>query len=359
MVRTSRKSPASFEILEKVRAMPKVVEQLESSTLDALVKRVPNSILELVPDGVKSRVRERVHEKPSGVVETLEHFEFLQTLMTERYNVRNLVNIDPRQFRETIEAFLALEDASMEGYEGSPEMQRAKSIRFYWPYTHDFGDFQVGPPNKYRPARLIARFMEHFGAPDMDLTGKTVLDIGCYLGGPALLLAAMGAKVVAIEEVAKYVDCLTYIRDAFAIENLEPRRLSLYELTGDEYQDAFDIVLFSGVLYHLSDPVLGMRITFDAVKPGGVVLLETGAARSDARILEYGGRDDGGRKNGANWFFPSPLVVTEMMKEVGYGNVRKSVRHLPHRQRDRMVAVGTKTAQVDMLRAGLSVPNIR
>ena len=92
----------------------------------------------------------------------------------------------------------------------------------------------------------------------------------------------MGAKVVAIEEVAKYVDCLKYIRDAFDLENLEPRRLSLYDLTADEFQDAFDIVLFAGVLYHLSDPVLGLRITFDALKPGGTVLLET-AARCDLR----------------------------------------------------------------------------
>jgi 2-polyprenyl-3-methyl-5-hydroxy-6-metoxy-1,4-benzoquinol methylase len=306
-----------------------------------------------------SPLTKRTFKRPSGVVpETLSRADELLALMTDRYNVKNLVNVDRLQFKADIDAFLAMEDASMEGY-ASPELQRDKSIRFYWPYTHDFGDFKVGPPNKYRPSRLIARFMEHFGVPARDLTGKTVLDIGCYLGGPALLLAAMGAKVVAIEEVAKYVDCLKYIRDAFDLENLEPRRLSLYDLTADEFQDAFDIVLFAGVLYHLSDPVLGMRITFDALKPGGTVLLETGAMRSEERVIEYAGREQQSGTNGANWFFPSPVVVTGMMGEVGYTDVRQVVRHLPHRRRDRMVAIGTKVEQVDMLRAGLSVPNVR
>src|ERR1700722_18001612 len=312
---------------------------------------LPKSVRSLIPEQVKHQIAPRPVRSPT--------YQYLLNLMLTTYNVKNLVGVDRADFKAAIEAFLTLEDASMEGYQ-DPDLQREKSIRFYWPYDHDFGDFKVGPgTGRYRHADLLSTFIDRFGAIPRDLTGKKVLDIGCYLGGPSLLLAAMGAQVVAIEEVKKYVDCLSYIRDSFGLESLQIRNLSLYDLTADEFQDEFDVVLFAGVLYHLSDPVLGMRITFDAVKPGGVVLLETGAARSDARILEYGGRDDGGRKNGANWFFPSPLVVTEMMKEVGYGNVRKSVRHLPHRQRDRMVAVGTKTAQVDMLRAGLSVPNIR
>lgn len=334
--------------------MPKITAGPVLSTVDTMSKHVPGSIKRLVPQGVKERVLGGVHSP-----ELLPDFEDLQRLMTDRYNVRNLVAVSPHDFKEAIDAFLAMEDAGMEGYI-SPELQRIKSVKFYWPYDHDFGDFKVGPGvGKYRPTRLIARFMESFGVPARDLTGKTVLDIGCYLGGTSLLLAAMGAKVTAIEEVTKYVDCLRYIRDAFALDNLEPRNLSLYDLADDEFQDAFDIVLFAGVLYHLSDPVLGMRLTFNALRPGGTVLLETGAMRSEERILEYAGKNGIGRKNGANWFLPSPLVVTEMMEEVGYIDVRRVVQHLAERRRDRVVAVGTKAAQVDMLRAGLSVPTIR
>ena len=335
--------------------MPKDAEEPETSTMSRLSNQVPNSIKGLVPKSIRSRAGHGHVDPPGHSV----RFEELQALMNDRYHVSNLKTVDRHQFKESIEAFHKLEDASMEGYISS-DVQRIKSVKFYWPYDHDFGDFKVGPgTGKYRPAWLIARFMENFGTPEMDLSGKTVLDIGCYLGGTSLLLAAMGAKVVAIEEVTKYVDCLKYIRNAFAIENLEVRNVSLYDLSGDEFQDAFDVVLFAGVLYHLSDPILGTRLTFNVLKPGGTCLLETGATRSEERILEYGGKNQTNKGGGANWFFPSPLVVTEIMDEVGYTDIRSAVNHRANKRRDRMVAVGTKTKQVDMLRAGLSVPTVR
>jgi 2-polyprenyl-3-methyl-5-hydroxy-6-metoxy-1,4-benzoquinol methylase len=344
-------------------AIPAKVESVQTRAKEALAsrvsvvaKRLPSSVKGLMPAGVKARILDRLELRS---VEPTKTFGELQSLMHERYHVGNLVSVDRQDFKDTIDAFLALEDASMEGYD-SGAGQRIKTVRFIWPYDHDFGDFKVGPgKQRYRPVQLISSFMDEFGVPSTDLTGKTVLDIGCYLGGTSLLLAAMGAEVVAVEEVKKYVDCLSYLRDAFGVENLHPRNLSLYALTDDEFQDAFDIVLFSGVLYHLSDPVLGMRLTFNAVRPGGVVLLETAAARSEDRILEYAGKNQAKRKFGANWFVPSPLVVTEMMDEVGYTDIRTAIQRNRHRPHSRVLAVGKKQKQVDMLRAGLSVPTIR
>ena len=317
-----------------------------------MIDRIRPAIGALLPETVKRRL-----SPPKGPRPDAGPYTYLQGLMIDNYQVRNLVGVDPLQFRQRIEGFLALEDAEMEGYV-APEMQRAKSVRFRWPYDHDFGDFQVGPGKaNHRPSRLLSTFMRRFDALPKSLDGQRVLDIGCYAGGTSLLLAAMGASVVAVEEVTKYVDCLRYLRDSFALENLDPRNLSLYDLTTDEFQDAFDIVLFSGVLYHLSDPVLGLRITFNAVRPGGRCLLETAAAKSNARILDYAGKNDPGRGGGANWFYPSPLVVSEMMDEVGYCDIRSIVQ--PNPRHDRVLAVGTKVAQVDMLRAGLSVRTIR
>ena len=55
--------------------------------------------------------------------------------------------------------------------------------------------------------------------------------------------------------------------------------------------------------------------------------------RSEERVIEYAGRGQQSGTKGANWFFPSPLVVTEMMGEVGYTDVRQVVRDRPHRRR--------------------------
>ena len=145
------------------------------------------------------------------------------------------------------------------------------------------------------------------------------------------------------------------LRDAFGIEKLEARNLSLYDLAAEEFQDAFDIVLFAGVLYHLSDPIIGTRLTFNVLKPGGICLLESATAQLDGYLLEYW-RPKG---EGANWFFPTPVVVEAMMKDVGYSDIRSLVTPNPERHHARMTAVGTKVAQKDMMRAGLSVRSIR
>ena len=179
--------------------------------------------------------------------------------------------------------------------------------------------------------------------------------VGGYFGGR---LAAAGHDVAFIARGA-HRDAMR--RDGLKIESgLGDLHLKSVDVTDDPKQvGPVDVVLFAGVLYHLSDPILGTRLTFNVLKPGGTCLLETGATRSEERILEYGGKNQTNKGGGANWFFPSPLVVTEIMDEVGYTDIRSAVNHRANKRRDRMVAVGTKTKQVDMLRAGLSVPTVR
>ena len=55
-----------------------------------------------------------------------------------QYQVKDLVNADPRQFRDTIDAFLRLRDHKSEGY-SSPSKQRDLSVQFHWGHDHDFG----------------------------------------------------------------------------------------------------------------------------------------------------------------------------------------------------------------------------
>jgi SAM-dependent methyltransferase len=42
-----------------------------------------------------------------------------------------------------------------------------------------------------------------------------------------------------------------------------------------DYGEPFDVVLFFGILYHLRYPVWGLKCVLEALKPGGLLLIET------------------------------------------------------------------------------------
>ncbi|HXJ63150.1 MAG TPA: DUF1698 domain-containing protein [Actinomycetota bacterium] len=301
------------------------------------------------PKRVRSRVAARLDRSarlPSAAA--------LSALMS-RYTTDHLVGISPERFEERIRSFLAMRDHHMEGYR-DPAAQRDLSIRFTWGHDHDFGAFRLAGQMGSRHVTLLASFVDRFGAIGLDLSGRRVLDIGCWTGGTSLLLAAMGASVVAIEEVRKYVDCVAFLRDSFAVENLDVRHLSLFDLGDDEFLEGFDLVLFAGVLYHVSDPVLALRLTYDALREGGWVLLETAVTRSSRETVRYegpahtvGGNADDLTRSGWNWFVPSVPAVRRMLRDVGYDEV--DVRSSPG---SRASGVARRVGTRDLLRAGLS-----
>ncbi len=169
---------------------------------------------------------------------------YLQKLMRENYTVENLKNVDSGEFESHISDLPGKKDATLEGYRDSTQ-QRDLSVQFDWGHNHNFGSFYMQGQMGYRHIDILAAFMSLYGKPERDLTGKSVLDIGCWTGGTSLLLAAMGANVYAIEEVKKYSDCVRYLKSAFGIDNLEVENVSLYSLDNSEFYDRFDLVLYS------------------------------------------------------------------------------------------------------------------
>lgn len=287
----------------------------------------------------------------------------LHTLM-RRYETDKLVNVTPEVFEREIKRFMTLEDAEMEGF-ADPSKQRDLSIKFHWGHDQDFGTFAVKGMLGDRHITLVAAIVDWLHALPLDLRGKRILDIGCWSGGTSLLLHAMGAEVVAVEEVKKYVDCLAYLGDSFDLEGLVPLSRSLYECTGEGYDDRFDAVLFAGVLYHVTDPIVALRIVFNALKDGGTCILETAVAHSGRRALDYhgptaivNGTAEQLNRGGWNWFLPSPATLRQMMLDVGFTNVRLT-KVIGSSAGPRIIAIAERDRHCDMLRAGLSVRDLR
>lgn len=263
------------------------------------------------------------------------------------YQTKNLVLEESATFKAKIDQFLGLSDHRMEGLD-VPAMQRDFTVGFRWGHDHDFGTFKLEGEMGDRHIRHLAEFIDGFKAIPRSLTGMKVLDIGCWTGGTSLLLCAMGAQVVAIDEVKKYVDCLSYLKDAFSIERLEVQHRSLYELTETGFQDRFDLVLFAGVLYHVTDPIVALRLTFNCLRNGGKCLIETTGFRRWRPVISYARRK-------WNWFDLSPAALSQMMADVGYTEIQVGKVTL----NDRIYAVGRRASHLGMRRDGLSVRTLR
>jgi tRNA (mo5U34)-methyltransferase len=96
-----------------------------------------------------------------------------------------------------------------------------------------------------------------------NLTGMTVLDIGCNAGFYSMEMKRRGAdRVLGIDIDEHY---LRQARFAAEVENLdvEFRQFAVWDIA--KLGERFDIVLFMGVLYHLRHPLLALDLIHEHV----------------------------------------------------------------------------------------------
>ena len=280
--------------------------------------------------------------------------EYLEGLMAG-YKTDALVGVSVPEFQKHILSLPGTMSPEREGYIDA-EKQRDQSVKFQWGHTHDFGSFQIPGLMRDRHINIMAKFIDGYGLP-RDLTGKRVLEIGCWTGGMTLLLAAMGANVTALEEVGKYADEAAYLAKSFGLQGrVRVLPMSLYGIPEMNF-DEFDYVINSGVLYHITDPVLALRICYNALKDKGELFIETAVdERLEGMSCRYGGPTraiHGSKENrtreGWNWLVPTREALFQMLLDVGFMMVE--MKAAPG---SRAYSVATKGEHCDMLRAGLS-----
>lgn len=98
-----------------------------------------------------------------------------------------------------------------------------------------------------------------------DLSGQTVLDVGCNGGFYSIQMKLRGAdRVVAVDTNDAYLAQARFAAEVSGVE-IEFHHLSVYQL--EQLREKFDLVLFLGVLYHLRHPLLALDLLHEhAVK---------------------------------------------------------------------------------------------
>lgn len=295
----------------------------------------------------------------------LKRKEYIENELINKFSIfkaDRLKNETPENFRGFLENKIGKIDTESEGYsEQDIDRQRDLSIKFNWGHNHDFGDFYLRGRMGDRHIKLIRNFCCIFGLSLEYFSNKQVLDIGCWTGGTTLLLNALGSRVVAIEEVKKYADVVSFLANAFGInENVDVISNSLYSCNNKKFYDRFDIVYFPGVIYHLSDPLIALRILYNTCRLDGIILVESMGinvpepyCRFAGSYIYGSGEKEKLNRGGWNWFIPSPSALYRMLKEAGFDDIKTTFFE------GRVYGYAKKVAEIGICRAGLSMPDIK
>jgi tRNA (mo5U34)-methyltransferase len=97
------------------------------------------------------------------------------------------------------------------------------------------------------------------GSIPQDLSGWRVLDVGCNAGFYSFELARRGASVLAVDVDEHYLAQARWAARQFGLQDrVEFRQQQVYDLARSA--EAFDLVWFMGVFYHLRYPLLALDI---------------------------------------------------------------------------------------------------
>ncbi len=211
-----------------------------------------------------------------------------------------------------------------------------RAIRQLAPWFHNIklpGGIQTAPDQPYGDFPSFKWLQVEHALPER-LDGWRVLDIGCNAGFYSIELAKRGAQVDAVDVDPHYLKQAKWVFEQLGLSNqVRPRQATVYDLASEPGQ--YDLVWFTGVLYHLRYPLLALDIV--ARKTKRLLVFQTlempGNKRS--RPLEdnlpmvdrYKLRMQGWPKmafierrlagDWTNWWAPDSLCVEAMLRSSG------------------------------------------
>jgi tRNA (mo5U34)-methyltransferase len=218
---------------------------------------------------------------------------------------------------------------------GQPSTEIARRVRELgdWFHNLDLGGVRTAPDHFLGdyPAIKWRRFAH--AIPD-DLSGKSVLDIGCNGGFYAIEMKRRGAaRVVGIDSDERYLAQARFAAEVSGAD-IELRRLDVYDI--GKLGETFDLVLFMGVLYHLRHPLLALDLLREHVVGDTLVFQsllrgspEAGPVAEDYPFSEQAlfMRPDFPRLHfiersyagdPTNWWFPNRAAAEAMLRAAGF-----------------------------------------
>ncbi|MEO7648940.1 MAG: DUF1698 domain-containing protein [Bryobacteraceae bacterium] len=166
-----------------------------------------------------------------------------------------------------------------------------------------------------------------------DLTGKSVLDVGCNGGFYAVEAKRRNAaRVLGVDAQRLHIRQARFVRRVLGLD-IEFQRMSVYDLS-PRTVGQFDITLALGLVYHLKHLVLALERLFLVTRD--MLILETATLPMDMQqtftenngsgravhLLGYVENPPDAQEAVYNWFLPSTGSMVALLRNVGFEDVK-------------------------------------
>jgi tRNA (mo5U34)-methyltransferase len=198
-----------------------------------------------------------------------------------------------------------------------------KVKQHFWWHSIDLGNGIV-TPGKKSPAVHAREAAAIFDPIKMD--GVSVLDVGAWNGFYSFEAKRRGARRVMAMDHYTWNHEHFRGREAFELArsalgyDIETADMDVMELCPEMLGGTFDVVLFLGVLYHLFDPIEGLRRAASVAKEVLVVETHTDLENVDRpAMVMYPGSEL--NNDPTNWWGPNSACVRELLKTMGFARI--------------------------------------
>jgi 2-polyprenyl-3-methyl-5-hydroxy-6-metoxy-1,4-benzoquinol methylase len=175
------------------------------------------------------------------------------------------------------------------------EIEASVYFNQYWYYCFELLPGLFTPGEKHPNLGLTRDLLSR-----CEVAGRKCLDIGTMEGAVPVLLSCRGAGTIAAVDVMECGDKIELVKRHTGAEFNYHSSLNHFQTVPflqRRYSANFDVVVFSGVLYHCMGPIHALGMARSLVRTGGLMIVETLAAIDERDVMFF---------NSGGAFYPDP-----------------------------------------------------
>lgn len=181
-----------------------------------------------------------------------------------------------------------------------------------WYYTIEVAPGVFTPGHEFENIHLTRTALRR-----IDVSGLDCLDVGSMECLVPILLRRRGARRVVAYDRLNFRDRVAFLKETLHVDFEYVHGFRIAELPARATPatgELFDLVVFSGVLYHMLSPMEGLLTARRLLRNGGIMIVETAAVIADETCAYFNA--NGRFFDGDNFWIPSLPCLDYLLRFV-------------------------------------------